>query len=120
MGRRPMGIHAILQNACMYSVHRKKALYDIPVPSRDVTYQTLPPIQSLVSDILAGDGNIEKLFLRCSTSIAANMSESPNSMKKLPRAASEAASMGRLRVVTVSVSGPADSSGTNHQVFWRR
>jgi hypothetical protein len=25
----------------------------------------LPPRESLVSDILAGDGNIEKLFLRC-------------------------------------------------------
>ncbi len=26
-----------------------------------------PPRKSLVSDILAGDGNIEKLFLRCAS-----------------------------------------------------
>jgi len=58
-------------------IHRKKT-FDIPVLSLHVTYQTLslggnnlymtslfPPRESLVSDILAGDGNIEKLFLRC-------------------------------------------------------
>jgi hypothetical protein len=56
-------------------LHRKKSFLDIPVPSRDVTYQTLPrrenlymtslfpPRKSLVCDIQAGDGNIEKLFL---------------------------------------------------------
>jgi hypothetical protein len=55
----------------------QKKLFDIPVPSRDVTYETLPgrnndfiyklfpPMESLVSVIPAGDGNIEKLFLRC-------------------------------------------------------
>jgi hypothetical protein len=55
-----------------------KKLFDIPVPSRDVTYKTLssrnnlyltssfPPRESLVNDIPAGDGNMEKLFLRCS------------------------------------------------------
>ncbi len=55
-----------------------KKLFDIPVPSRDATYQTLPiggnnlyitslfpPRESLVSDIPAGDGNIGKLFLQC-------------------------------------------------------
>ncbi len=52
-------------------------LFNIPVPNRDVTYQTLPgreydviyklflPRESLVSDIPAGDGNIEELFSRC-------------------------------------------------------
>jgi hypothetical protein len=53
-----------------------KKLFDIPVPSRDVTYTKLSlggnnsymtslfsPRESLVSDIPAGDGIIEKLFL---------------------------------------------------------
>jgi hypothetical protein len=53
----------------------KKAFFDIPILGPDVTYQTLPgrgnydviyklfpPRESLVSDIPAGDGNIEKLF----------------------------------------------------------
>ncbi len=55
-----------------------KKISDIPVPSLGVTYQTLPggnndviyklfpPRESLVSDIPARDGNIEKLFLQCS------------------------------------------------------
>ncbi len=54
-----------------------KKAFGFLVPSREVTYQTLPgvnnlhmtslfpPRESLVSDIPAGDGNIEKLFLRC-------------------------------------------------------
>jgi hypothetical protein len=54
-----------------------KKLFDIPVPSRDVTYQTLPRREYFIydviipaqgefgSDVPAGDGNIEKLFLRC-------------------------------------------------------
>jgi hypothetical protein len=59
-------------------LHRKKAFqYYRRVPSQDVTYQTLPerelwrhiklflPRETLVSDIPAGDGNIEKLFLQC-------------------------------------------------------
>jgi hypothetical protein len=56
-------------------MHREKKLFDIPVPSsRDVTYKLslggnndviyklFPPRESLASDILAGYGNIEKLF----------------------------------------------------------
>jgi hypothetical protein len=47
------------------SIHRKKKIFDILVPSRDVTYQTLTslfsPRESLVSDIPAGDG-ISKAF----------------------------------------------------------
>ncbi len=31
----------------VYIVHRKKKLFDIPVHSRDVTYQTLPGRESL-------------------------------------------------------------------------
>ena len=31
--------------------------------SNDVIYKLFPPRESLVSDILTGDGNIEKLFL---------------------------------------------------------
>jgi hypothetical protein len=64
-----------------------KKLFDIPVRIRDVTYQTslggnndviyklFPPRESLVSDILAGDGNIEKKFLRCGK-LRANSRES--------------------------------------------
>ncbi len=33
--------------------------------NNDVIYKLFPPRESLVSDILAGDGNVEKLFLRC-------------------------------------------------------
>ncbi len=46
-----------------------KKLFDISVPSRDVTYQTLPflPRERLVSEIPAGDANVEKLFLRCTS-----------------------------------------------------
>jgi hypothetical protein len=44
--------------------YTEKKLFDITVPSRDVTYQTLPflPRESLVSDFPARDGNVEKLF----------------------------------------------------------
>jgi hypothetical protein len=34
--------------------------------NNDVMYKLFPPRESLVRDIPAGDGNIEKLFLRCS------------------------------------------------------
>ncbi len=33
--------------------------------NNDVIYKLFPPRESLVSDIPAGDGNIEKLFLLC-------------------------------------------------------
>jgi hypothetical protein len=33
--------------------------------NNDVIYKLIPPRESLVSAIRAGDGNIEKLFLRC-------------------------------------------------------
>ncbi len=55
-----------------------KKLFDIPVPpagmlltklslcgNYDVTHKLFLPRESLVSDIPAGDGNIEKLFLQC-------------------------------------------------------
>ncbi len=52
-----------------------KKVTDFPVPSRDVTYQTLrgpagnkknfPVRESLVSDTLAGDGKTDNLFLQC-------------------------------------------------------
>jgi hypothetical protein len=45
-----------------YGAHCKKQVIDFPVPSRDVTYQTLT---KLVSDIPAGDGKIDNLFLQC-------------------------------------------------------
>jgi hypothetical protein len=47
-----------------------KKVIDFPVPSRDVTYQTLPvpAWESLVSDIAPGDGKMYNLFLQCSLS----------------------------------------------------
>jgi hypothetical protein len=36
--------------------------------NNDVMYTLFPPRESLVSDIPAGDGNIEKLFLQCEDS----------------------------------------------------
>jgi hypothetical protein len=63
---------------CVRSERTIKKLFDIPVPSParmsltqislggNNLYMTslFPPRESLVSDIPAGDGNIEKLFLR--------------------------------------------------------
>jgi hypothetical protein len=58
-------------------IHRKKGFSIFPSPAgmsltklslgMNNLYMTslFPPRESLVSDILAGDGNIEKLFLRC-------------------------------------------------------
>ncbi len=58
-------------------LHRKKYFSIFPSPAgmsvtklslggnNDVIYKLFPPKESLVSDIPAGDGNIEKLFLRC-------------------------------------------------------
>jgi hypothetical protein len=57
--------------------HRKKKVREFPVPSRDVTTklslggyndvitELFLPRGSLVSDIPAGDGKLENLFLRC-------------------------------------------------------
>jgi hypothetical protein len=74
----PVGVDYV--EVCMYvvkshstsqqeSIHCKKAFFDIPVPGPDVTsqilpgrgnydviYKLFPPRESLVSDILAGDG----------------------------------------------------------------
>ncbi len=63
---------------CMYHLEHTvctvKKVSGFPVPSRDVTYQTLPgreilllfpPGESLVSDILPGDGKTANLFLQC-------------------------------------------------------
>jgi hypothetical protein len=54
------------------TIYRKKMVGGIPVPRRDVTYQTLPglakiiklfpPRESLVCDIPAEDGNVTNLF----------------------------------------------------------
>ena len=58
-------------------MHRKKSFSIFPSPAgkslpklslggnKDVIYKLFLPRESLVSDISAGDGNIEKLFLRC-------------------------------------------------------
>ncbi len=59
------------------SLHRKKSFSLFPSlawmslttlslgGNTDVIYKLFPPRESLVSDIPAGDGNIEKLFLQC-------------------------------------------------------
>jgi hypothetical protein len=59
------------------SSYTVKKLSDIPVPSRhvttklslagnnDVIYKLFLPRESLVSDIAAGDGKLDNLFLRC-------------------------------------------------------
>jgi hypothetical protein len=58
-------------------LHRKKKVWEFPVPSRDVTTklslggnndvitELFLPRGSLVSDIPAGDGKLVNLFLRC-------------------------------------------------------
>jgi hypothetical protein len=42
-----------------------KMVINFPVPSREVTNQTLSGRESLGSDLPAGDGKIENLFLKC-------------------------------------------------------
>ncbi len=42
--------------------------------NNDVIYKLFPPREGLVSDILAGEGNIEKLFLRCTTGVVRRFS----------------------------------------------
>jgi hypothetical protein len=46
--------------------------------NNDVIYKLFPPRESLVSDIPAQDGNIDKLFLRC-TVLVGNQKLSPAS-----------------------------------------
>ncbi len=59
------------------NIHRKRSFSIFPSPAgmsptklsmggnNKVINKLFPPRESLVSDIPAGDGNIEKLFLRC-------------------------------------------------------
>jgi hypothetical protein len=61
----------------MWGLHRKKSFSIFPSPAamaltkhslggnNDVIYKLFPTRESLVSDIPAGDGNVEKLFLQC-------------------------------------------------------
>ncbi len=67
-----IGIPNLLPNHLV----RKKSFSIFPSPAglsltkladNYVIYKLSPPRESLVSDIPAGDRNIEKLFLRCST-----------------------------------------------------
>ncbi len=58
-------------------LHRKKSFSIFPSPAgmsitklslggnNDVIYKLFPPRESLVSDLPAGNGNFEKLFLQC-------------------------------------------------------
>jgi hypothetical protein len=43
-------------------LYNVKKIIDFPVPSRNVSNQTLPARESLISDIPAGDGKIDNLF----------------------------------------------------------
>jgi hypothetical protein len=52
--------------------------------NNDVIYKLFPPRESLVSDIPAGDRNIEKLFLQCSFS-SKNKAGSSTWSRQLPR-----------------------------------
>jgi hypothetical protein len=61
----------MLTKAIALYIHCKKKVGGFPVPSGDVTYQTLPggeyfdysrPGESLVSDVPAGEGKITDLF----------------------------------------------------------
>ncbi len=53
-----------LQDATLF-VYTVKKFIVFPVPTRDVTNQTLPGRESVVSDIPAGDGKTANLFLQC-------------------------------------------------------
>jgi hypothetical protein len=72
----PGGESLVSVGAWWWWVHRKKSFSIFPSPAgmsitklslggnNDVMYEIFPPRESLVSDIPAGGGNIEKLFLR--------------------------------------------------------
>jgi hypothetical protein len=61
----------------IFNLHRKKSFSIFPSPAgmsltklsmggnNDVIYKLFPPRESLVSDITAADGDIEKHFFRC-------------------------------------------------------
>ncbi len=62
----------VLYATCRYTVKKSFSIFPSPAGIRlslggnnVVIYKLFPPKESLESDILAGDGNIEKLFLRC-------------------------------------------------------
>jgi hypothetical protein len=84
--------HAAIEGAFRHSLalHCKKSHF--PVPSRDVTDQTLsvrektklfPPMKSLISDIPAGDGKTANPFLQCSRTPPHSLSLSPPLTKSL-------------------------------------
>jgi hypothetical protein len=62
--------------------HRKKSFEIFPSSAgmsvtklslggnNDVIYKLFPPMESLVNNIPAGDGNIEKLFLECTIKLS--------------------------------------------------
>ncbi len=68
------------QADCVVPAHHtlKNKVNDFPIPSRDVSNQTLPPEiiparQSFVTDIPAGDGKIDNFFLQCGLNIELNL-----------------------------------------------
>jgi hypothetical protein len=74
-----VGVVRILPSEKAGPIHRKKSFSIFPSPagmaltkltlggSYDVIYKLFLPRESLVCEIPAGDGNIEKLFLQCIT-----------------------------------------------------
>ncbi len=74
---RPTKLYPLIQLYSLSVVHRKKKVREFPVPSQDVTTklslggnndvisELFLPRGILVSDIPAGDGKLENLFLWC-------------------------------------------------------
>ncbi len=56
----------------MFGIHTVKKIIVFPVPSQDVTNQTLLARETLVSDIPAGDGKNDNLFVQCSIRMTQN------------------------------------------------
>ncbi len=71
--------HRTYNRILSYTVKKSFSIFPFPVGmsltklspggNYDIIYKLFLPWENLVSDIPAGDGNIEKLFLRCSTQI---------------------------------------------------
>ncbi len=91
----------------LYTIHRKKSFSIFPSPAgmsliklslgdnNDVIYKLFPPRESLVSDIPAGDGSIQKFFF-----LTGHFSPDWSTL------ASQEGSRARLTCLLLSVSGP--------------
>jgi hypothetical protein len=76
-------------------MHCIKSFSIFPRPlggNNDVIYKLFPPRETLVSDIPAGDGNIEKLFLQCGWLVADKAIQGIVTRKQLPHTRSSVGS----------------------------